>query len=199
MKTDHLQSYLDSFTVNVRRYIPSFAEACQLQIADPSLFDECIFTRTFVAFGPERRFKLHTIEDIGILRETPIIDGFPEVTTAAYGNIRSKEYELNERLVLDIQEPFNQSGTDILWDLLEANGEAEIVATYMYAKFNEEQRESGKALPLVWIHRQGPATPYLSPLRVGTRSYYIAVGEDRIDRRTSERDAFTFLHLAQRE
>ncbi len=199
MEVDKVPSYLNGLTVNVPRYIPTFPQACQAQLDDSALFDQCIFTRTFVAFGPERnKFRLYTLEDVALLRQMPIVDGFPTIPEATYASIPlSQEFTLDERGILDIQASFDGASHGFLTRLLPGNAGLRSRVEYLERKFSVEKRGPDQKLPIAWIQRLGPATtPYLAPLRVGTKDYYIAVGEDRITGRIED-EQFSFLPLTR--
>ena len=102
MDVDKRRGYFDGLTVELPRYIPTFEEACEIQRTRPELFDTHIFTRTFVAFGPERKFKFLDIDDLLALKERPRQDGFPVLSLDEYNDLpKWPEYELNENYTLD--------------------------------------------------------------------------------------------------
>lgn len=186
--------------------IPTFEDACKIQIANPELFDTHMHTRTFVVFGPDRKFKIdesavlfHLKWTSPELMNTRIVDGFFPLNRGLYDAIESEEYILNTvnagSFNTDSQ-TLNREGSlivarkdPILKRLIGGSLEE-----YLDAKFSGQKPVvEGCGFPLVWIQRQNHSLEfYASPFRVGSKEYYIAVGEDRFTNVNDGNTPFVF-------
>ena len=199
-------SYFHGWIGKSRVTIPSFEEACRLQIANPKLFDTHIHTRTYAVFGPNNKFKIDDLVVPLVLRTRPIvsnnfklIDGFVSLSKDLYDIIESKEYVLGDIDPSGSRMPFPVR--DIRGDLLTAS-RSEILQrlvgntldSYLDAKFSGQKPVfEDHGFDLVYIQRLNTSLEfYASPFRVGTKEYYIAVGEDRFTKVNDGSTPFIF-------
>ena len=181
MQIDRVPSYFDGIEIRVRRKIPTFSEACQAQMDNPELFDTHIYTKTFVAFGPKDTFKMcdgHPYAEPPIISQREITEGggFIRLTNRDFNEIKGKEFYVGLGGSCEIVGPkaFAENNP-ILRRLI---GESRIEA-YLHAKQEGMDEEFKRRIPLVYIRKaKHTIGSYLAPIRLGTKRYYIATGED---------------------
>ena len=130
------------------------------------------------------------------LKERPRQDGFPVLSLDEYNDLpKWPEYELNENYTLDHRaENLESFGTSWMLRGLIASRVEEREQMYLHARYPNKKEE----ILLLWIKRLNQTIPaYLAPMRVGSRGYYIGVGEDRIDPQPDVQ--FPFLRIPKRE